>query len=137
MSTATWNCKQWMGLSTAIAVVLLGGCKDSEFSQRNKTVAIAQYYGPESRPHTATVRWQKIDSALMQSVCAHSSLRELSIFTATRDGSPIFQSLAKLQNLETLNIVEVPLTDDDLRSLGEATWLTSLELSRTGVNGCA
>ena len=136
MSTATWNWKNWMGLSSAVLLALLSGCKDSEFSQRHVVVPIVQYHGPKSNPHTASVRWQKIDSALMQSICAHTSLRELSLFTATRDGSPIFPHVAKLQNLETLNVVEVSLSDDELRTLSEAKELTSLELSSTGISGC-
>ena len=107
MNTAARNWKKWMVLSATV-LALLGGCKDSEFSHRHEAVQIAQYYGPESQPQIATIRWQKADSDLMQSVCAHTSLRELSILTATRDGSPILPFVAKLQALETLNIVEVP-----------------------------
>jgi len=134
MSSKYWNWKTW-SLNSAVFLALLGGCKDSEFSHRNNEAPIAQFYGPESQPNIATVRWQKIDRALIQLVCAHLSLRELNICGATRDGSPIFPQVSKLPNLETLNIVEVPLTDDDLRSLGEAVKLTSLELSRTGISG--
>jgi hypothetical protein len=134
MSTAKW--KKWLGLSSAVVLALLSGCKDSEFSHRNDKVQIAQFYGPESQPHTATVRWQEIDRALIQSVCAHLSLRELNLCGVTRDGSPIFPQIAKLPILETLSIVEVPLTDDDLGTLSEARRLTSLELSRTGIKGC-
>lgn len=134
MSTVNRKWKKWMVLSAAV-LALFGGCRDSEFSHRHESVQVAQYYGPQSQPYMATMRWQKANSDLVQSVCAHTSLRELNIFTATRDGSPILPFVAQLQNLEALNIVEVPLNDDELRALGEATRLTSLELSRTGIGG--
>ncbi len=135
MITATRNWKKWIGLTALVVVGSFCGCKDSEYAQRKEAVSVAQFYGPASQPHTASVRWQQIDSALMQSVCSHSSLRELSIFTATRDGTPIFPQVAKLPKLETLNIVEVPLNDAELAALSEAKELVSLELSRTGISG--
>jgi Leucine-rich repeat (LRR) protein len=131
MSTATW--KKCIG--TVVVLAFLGGCKDSEFSHRREVQQRVQYYGPQSQPHTASIRWQMIDGELMQSLCARPSLRELNIITATRNGSAIFPHVGKLQNLETLNIIEVPLNDDELRSLSEAKRLTSLELSRTGISG--
>jgi Leucine-rich repeat (LRR) protein len=133
---ATWNWKRMLGLSGALAMALLSGCKDSEFSQRQEVVEIAQFYGPKSEPHIATVRWQKLDSELLKSVCTHLSLRELNICGATRDGSSIFPQVAELPNLEMLNIVEVPVKDDELLALSEAKRLTSVELSRTGISGC-
>ncbi|MDX1927638.1 MAG: hypothetical protein SFV81_14045 [Pirellulaceae bacterium] len=134
MSSKCWNWKKW-SLSGAIVLALFSGCKDSEYAHHNTEVPIAQFYGPQGQPNTATVRWQKVDTALIQSVCSHSSLRELNICVATRDGSPIFPSVSKLPNLEALTVIEVPLTDDELSSLSEAGKLTSLELSRTGITG--
>lgn len=134
MRIKIWNWKTFLCLSGVLAFASLNGCKDSEFSNRGKIPAV-QFYGPTAQPNIVAVRWQKVDSGLMQSVCAYESLRELSICGATRDGSPIFPQISSLPNLETLHIVEVPLTDCELQSLSTATKLTSLELSRTGITG--
>ena len=134
MGIKSWN---WRSLSFvgAVALALLSGCKDSEYAQRNTEIPVAQFYGPQGKPNSATVRWQNVDSALMQSVCSHSTLQELSINVATRDGSPILPHVSKLPSLVTLYVIEVPLTDDELSGLSDAKKLTSLELSRTGING--
>ncbi len=134
MRIVNWNWKKW-SVRSALFLALLGGCKDSEFSSRTTRPPIAQFYGPEPQPHTATIRWQKIDSELIKLVCGHASLQELNICGATRDGSPIFPQVSKLPNLETLSIVEVPVADDELSGLSEMACLKSLELSRTGISG--
>lgn len=134
MGSKNWNLNK-LCLSGAVVLTLLSGCKDSEFSHRTKGVSTAQFFGPASQPNIAAVRWQKIDAASMQSICSHRSLRELSICGGTRDGSPIFPQLSTLPNLEMLNIVEFPLTDDELAGLSDAPNLSSVELSRTGISG--
>ncbi len=122
-------------LSSLAVLALVGGCKDSEFASRTPRPNIAQFYGPESQPSIAAVRWQTLDSGLIASICSQASLQELSICGAARDGSPIFPQLSKLPNLETLNIIEVHLDDEELRGLSEVASLKSLELSRTGISG--
>jgi hypothetical protein len=134
MDNKSWNWKK-CGLGAAVVLALFSGCTDSEYSHRHTEIPAAQFYGPHKQPFSATVRWQNVDTALIQSVCSHPSLRELNICVATRDGSPILPQVSKLPNLETLNVIEVPLTDAELGSLGDAGKLTSLELSRTGISG--
>jgi len=134
MRTAVAKSKKWLGLS-AVTLALLVGCKDSEFARRSIEVPMAQFYGDTGTPHTAAVRWQMVDYALMERVCANTSLRELSIVTAKRDGTPILPQIAKLPELTTLSIIEAPLRDDELSALSRSASLTSLELSRTGISG--
>ncbi len=134
MRTVFGESKKWLALS-ALAVALLVGCKDSEFARRSVEVPVAQFYGDAGAPYSAAVRWQLVDTALMNRVCANPSLRELSIVTAKRDGTPILPQIAKLPELESLSIIEASLRDDELSALSQATSLTALELSRTGISG--
>ncbi len=134
MKTAVVNFKKWLGLCVA-AIVLLAGCRDSQFARNSVEAPVAQFYGDLRAPHTAAVRWQVVDQALMERVCATKSLRELSVVTAKRDGTPILPQIAKLPKLETLTIIEAPIHDDELSALSELSSLTSLELSRTGISG--
>lgn len=137
MSVASF--KKSFSLSTvAIGMGVIAcfvGCKDSEFSRRSVEVPIAQFYGEPGKPHRAAVRWQVLDCALMQQVCDNTSLREVSIVAAKRDGTPILPQVAKLPQLEALTIIEAPIRDDELSALSQAEGLTSLELSRTGILG--
>ena len=134
MSVAIFKSKSWSAVGVC-ALALLAGCRDSEFSRSMELSPVAQLYGKSEAPHTAAVRWQVVSSSLMDEVCANKSLRELSIVTAKRDGTPILSQIAALPNLETLNIVEAPIADFELSDLAKATKLTSLELSRTGITG--
>lgn len=126
--------RKWSA-AAVMALALLAGCKDSEFARKVDEVPVAQFYGEAGAPHTAAVRWQMVNGSLIEQVCKASSLKELSIVTSQRDGTPIFPHIAEMPNLESLNVIEVPLSDYELIALAEAKKLTSIELSRTGITG--
>ena len=126
--------KQWLVFS-GVACAMLAGCRNSEFSRLSHDAPTVQYYGDATAPHAAAVRWQLVGSALMEEICSNKSLRELSIVTARREGTEILPQVASLPNLETLNLIEAPITDEELRTLAQAEKLQSLELSRTGITG--
>ncbi len=131
---AAWKLPNWIGVG-CLAIAALVGCEGSEYSRRYEAESPVQYFGDALRPEKAVVRQQAIDDGHIQSICAHKSLAELRLISTSFDASVVLPSIATLPNLRTLSLIEVPVSDTDLKALSQATNLETLELSQTDIRG--